>query len=105
MLFIDVAYNIWAAAWFELKICIFSMRSGQIRNCESARVSMPGQLKSISTGEEGVTFIGNKDDSVEPLTGSSVSDSTIIEEGDESEEQEHTFQPPLPKEVFIFSLT
>jgi hypothetical protein len=61
---------------------------------------MPGQLKCISTGEEGVTFIGNKDESGEASTGSSVSDSTIIEEGDESEEPlEHTFQPPLPKEV------
>jgi len=60
---------------------------------------MPGQLKSISTGEEGATFIGNKDESAETSTGGSVSDSTIIEEGDETEDQEHTFQPPLPKEV------
>lgn len=76
------------------------MRSGQIRNCESARVSMPGQLKSISTGEEGVSFIDNKDDApVDLSTSSSLSNSTIIEEGDESEEQEHQFQPPQPKEV------
>ena len=26
------------------------MRSGQVRNLESARVSMPGQLKDMSTG-------------------------------------------------------
>ena len=26
------------------------MRSGQVRNLDSARVSMPGQLKDVSTG-------------------------------------------------------
>lgn len=29
----------------------WSVRSGQVRNTESARVSMPGQLKSLSTGK------------------------------------------------------
>ena len=29
----------------------WSMRSGQVRNIESARVSMPGQLKSITSGK------------------------------------------------------
>ncbi len=36
----------------------WSVRSGQVRNVESARVSMPGQLKSAETGECAAAKVG-----------------------------------------------
>jgi len=80
-----------------MKVSFRSMRSGQIRNCESARVSMPGQLKSVSTGEEGVNFIGKEVSPGEGPSSGSLTNDAIIEEADETDE--HTFQPPQPKEV------
>ncbi|CAH8854023.1 unnamed protein product [Trichobilharzia szidati] len=80
----------------------WSVRSMQIRNVNSARVSFPGQLKRISSGQtatseldEGIAFIS---ENVPPIPVNSVSDSRIssvsrlssqpLVENSESDEEE-----------------
>ncbi|XP_059489256.1 protein phosphatase methylesterase 1 [Neocloeon triangulifer] len=74
----------------------WSVRSGQIRNCESAQVSVPGQLKSIKSGQVGVGFINEASQST-GLTGQGATTALLEEEDEELENpKDQGFQPPAP---------
>nr|CAG4651052.1 EOG090X07NZ [Simocephalus serrulatus]SVE94290.1 EOG090X07NZ [Simocephalus serrulatus] len=87
----------------------WSVRSGQIRNGESARVSMPGQLSSDATGlcatseVSSTTISPSKSSPNDPLAASSVSQfkhGECITEEDEKEKVESSLSPVQDSEFF-----
>ena len=69
----------------------WSVRSGQVRNVDSARVSMPGQLKSTATGKCAVYDVASEAEAVnadsevntqkhQPIAEEQEEDSTLPEE-------------------------
>ncbi|KAK4299029.1 hypothetical protein Pmani_028665 [Petrolisthes manimaculis] len=76
----------------------WSVRSGQTRNVEAARVSMPGQVKNVETGQCGTKDVDNLNESenqtqVEASAGPAVRSDVIVEEGAESESSIPTHPP------------
>ena len=77
----------------------WSVRSGQIRNSESARVSMPGQLKSLESGKCGTKHVGEKSTESEASTAPRQplpSASSIAEEEEEGDAKEAAKPDALP---------
>ncbi len=76
---------------FAIEWCV---RTGQVRNVESARVSMPGQLKSRQTGICAVAEVGkmqvgeDKAEEEKTLTTTTLADENSIKEEEEEEEEE-----------------
>lgn len=73
------------------------VRTGQVRNLDSVKVSMPGQIKNVSTGKvatDELTFVGSEADAVHSDVGDGHTvtllhgDGNIPEESEEEEEEE-----------------
>jgi len=60
------------------------VRSGQVRNVESARVSMPGQLKQIQTGKCAANSQNTEGSTITPAVGNIGRHDSIQEEGDDT---------------------
>lgn len=80
----------------------WSVRSGQTRNVEAARVSMPGQVKNVETGKCGTVDLENMDEAPkEPPTegrrGSTVRADVIMEEGSEADPSSEASSAPDSK--------
>lgn len=68
-----------------------SLQNGQLRNVESARVSMAGQLKNVTTGDTATLELENHTISGRAASGS-------VEEDDSNairEDEEATFKVPV----------
>ncbi|XP_065352442.1 protein phosphatase methylesterase 1 isoform X1 [Cloeon dipterum] len=76
----------------------WSVRSGQIRNCESAKVSVPGQLKSIKTGEVGVTMISHEAGSSNSIACTEILEEESEVDGDKEKAAEQPEMPPPGEE-------
>ncbi|KAG0723613.1 Protein phosphatase methylesterase 1 [Chionoecetes opilio] len=75
----------------------WSVRSGQTRNVEAARVSMPGQVKNVKTGECGTVDLETLEEAPKEVSegrrGSTVRADVILEETSESEANEASSTP------------
>ncbi|XP_026477421.1 protein phosphatase methylesterase 1-like [Ctenocephalides felis] len=92
----------------------WSVRSGQIRNLDSAKVSMQGQIINVKTGQLASSELWNnpettksstQDDVIESLGEKINPDCILEEEHEDNEELNNTnasnFKPPLPPELQI----
>ena len=70
------------------------VRSGQIRNIESAKVSMPGQIVNNETNKLAASELPLTEES--DSTPANLNPMSIPENEEEEEEQGNKFQAPLP---------
>lgn len=66
----------------------WSVRSGQVRNLDSARVSIVGQVKSVDTGETATCELQKVE--MKEMPCNDISETIIEEEGEEGEENENS---------------
>ena len=74
----------------------WDVRSGQVRNHESARVSMPGQLKNCKTGKC-ATFDVDKAREEASGSGAEIREKVVIKAADSISEEAEDGEAPTPK--------
>ncbi|XP_049847292.1 protein phosphatase methylesterase 1 isoform X1 [Schistocerca gregaria] len=68
----------------------YSVRSGQVRNLESAKVSMPGQIKNCVTNKAATNDLNLYEPSEESLIAEILSSENVIQEEPSGEENDNT---------------